>query len=258
MKDKLKRGESAAVEMDLKVFMNLMVVLIPMLLVSAEFAKVSVIDIKLPPGGSQHDSASSWKPQDNLLKLTAIITDSVLTLGAKGGFLPSMHYKEFHKYITRGTNEEILLPFYPSQRAVHPVSGRELQESEKSEILLYSCTEAGEIQNGLYTVHGELLLDADNKPLGKVEKGQTVTVLSNPRRSIRVDDPKDYTLKPLSLYDELQNRLMMVRDRFRESEDASNITIAAENNVAYDKIVQIMDKARNAEFSNIAVAKLRS
>ena len=38
----------------------------------------------------------------------------------------------------------------------------------------------------------------------------------------------------------------------------SEANLRAVNYVIYDKIVQIMDKARNAEYPNISIAKLRS
>jgi len=44
-----KAGDQETPEMDLKPFMNLMVVLISILLLSAEFARISIVDIKLPP-----------------------------------------------------------------------------------------------------------------------------------------------------------------------------------------------------------------
>jgi biopolymer transport protein ExbD len=81
--------------------------------------------------------------------------------------------------------------------------------------------------------------------------------LTNPRRVIVVNDPAEFESRPLSAYDELQNRLMKIKERYREAEDADDIIIAAENEVMYDKIVQIMDKARAAEFPNISIAKLR-
>ncbi len=95
---KLKRPDIEPQEMDLKCFMNLMVVLIPMLLISAEFAKVAIIDIKLPEArGSQTNTAVTEQPQEDKsekLLLTAIITDSVVTLVAKGGLMPSLFYRE--------------------------------------------------------------------------------------------------------------------------------------------------------------------
>ena len=72
-----------------------------------------------------------------------------------------------------------------------------------------------------------------------------------------VQNSAEFESKPLSAYDELQNRLMKIKERYNDAEDGDDIIIAAENEVMYDKIVQIMDKAR-AEFPNISIAKLRS
>jgi biopolymer transport protein ExbD len=242
--------------------MNLMVVLIPMLLVSAEFAKVAVIDIKLPKGGAQTETASTEQPPDdsNKLRLTAIVTDSVVTLGAKGGFMPSLFYREFHRYITRDDQLDTLLEYTPGQQPRHPKSGRELTIHERHDIYLYTVTsyEDREIIQSLYTKFGEMLTNADGAPVKAVNPGDTVFALTNPRRRIIVTDVNEFVMKPLSAYDELRNRLMGVKDRYREAEDGEDIIIAAENEVIYDKIVQIMDAARNAEFPNISIAKLRA
>jgi biopolymer transport protein ExbD len=72
-----------------------------------------------------------------------------------------------------------------------------------------------------------------------------------------VKDPSEYVLQPLSAYDELRNRLMKIKERYKEADDGNDIIIAAENQVIYDKIVQIMDASRAADFSNISIAKLR-
>jgi len=111
-------------EIDLKPFMNIIVTLIPVLLMSAEFAKISIIDIKLPEGrGSQTQTkvtTASDKDESNKLLLTAIVTDSVVTLGAKGGFLPSLFYKEFHKYIAKDDHEEFVVEYKAGQKVYHP------------------------------------------------------------------------------------------------------------------------------------------
>ncbi len=259
MSDRLRRNDGNVPDMDLKVFMNLMVVLIPMLLVSAEFAKVSVMDISLPEDtGTNPDTRDEKRSkEDNRLKLTAIITDSVLTLGAKGGFLPSIHYKEYHKYVTKDHNAELLLPFERGKKAFHPENGRELLASERQEILLYSCSKLGKVKNGFYTEYGELLVDENNKPLTGLKKGNQVYVMSHPRRIISVDNPDSFTSRPLCAYDELQARLSSIKERFQEASDADDIIIAAEDNVAYDKIVQIMDQVREAGFGNVMISKLR-
>jgi len=257
---KLKRPNLEPEEMDLKCFMNLMVVLIPMLLISAEFAKVAVIDIKLPEArGGQTDKAVTEQPTEDKsekLLLTAIITDSVVTLGAKGGFMPSLFYKEYHRYLTKD-NYDTLIEYTPGKQPTNPRTGREFTIHERYEIYLYTTDETRNILKSLYTEFDEMLTNADGNPVTTVASGDTVFALTNPRRRIIVTDPGKFNSKPLSAYDELKNRLMKVKERYREAVDADDIIIAAENEVIYDKIVQIMDAARTAEFPNISIAKLR-
>jgi len=261
----MKKKSMSVDDMDLKPFMNLMVVLIPMLLLSAEFAKVAIIDIKLPEGrGSQTQQAVKKQPpeeEETKLLLTAIITDSVLTLGAKGGFLPSLFYQEFHKYVARDDQTELTVRFDPlkPEPPKHPKNGRPLEIYERQDILLYACNEDyTETTKTLYTNMGEMCTNADGLPVASVNAGDTVYALTNPRRMIIVKNPAEFDLKPLSVYDELQNRLMKIKERFKEAEDGNDIIIAAENQVMYDKIIQIMDAARQAGFPNISIAKLRA
>jgi len=269
---KLKRPDIEPQEMDLKCFMNLMVVLIPMLLISAEFAKVAVIDIKLPEArGSQTKDAVKEQPEEDKsekLLLTAIITDSVVTLGAKGGFMPSLFYMEYHKYTSKadaaGRTFDTLVEYTPcpgaDKEACMPMNsrtGKRFTVHERSEIYLYTTDENRNVIKSLYTEFGEMLTDVDGLPVKEVKSGDTVYALTNPRRRIIVTDPGKFESKPLSAYDELKNRLMKVKERYREAADADDIIIAAENEVIYDKIVQIMDAARTAEFPNISIAKLR-
>jgi len=235
-------------------------VLIPMLLISAEFAKVAVIDIKLPEArGSQTNTAVTEQPKedkDDKLLLTAIITDSVVTLGAKGGFMPSLFYKEYHRYLTKD-NYDTLIEYTPGRQPINPRTGKEFTVHERYEIYLYTCDENRTIIESLYTEFGEMLTDAEGIPVKTVNVGDTVYALTNPRRRVVVKNPADFKNKPLSAYDELKNRLMKVKERYREATDGEDIIIAAENEVIYDKIVQIMDAARTAEFPNISIAKLR-
>jgi len=258
-----KKATATVKDLDLTPFMCLMVVLVPILLLQAEFAQIAIIDINLPEGrGSQTKQTVKQRPkeEENKLLLTAIITDSVLTLGAKGGFLPSLFYQEFHKYITKDDGKELTVKYDPKnpEPPKHPVTGRPLEIYERYDIYLYSCDQDyEEINKCLYTKYGEMLTDVDGVPVQKVEPGDTVYALSNPRRMSVVRDPSEFQLQPMSVYDELKNRLMKVKERFKDADDAENIIIAAENEVLYDKIVQIMDAARQAEFPNISIAKLR-
>lgn len=261
MKHARRKKSMVSAEMDLKPFMNLMVVLIPMLLLSAEFAKVAIIDIALPDGGSTTKHRQTNHPADddgNRLKLTAILTDSVLTLGARGGFLPSIHYREFHRYVARDDQKEFTVEYIPGGKVLHPVTGREMTSQERYDILLVACDENRKIIKALYTEYDELLTDADGAPVKSVAAGDEVYTLSNPRRHLVVKNPSEFTEKDLSAYDVLLNRLMKLKERFRDADDADQIIIAAENSVLYDKIVQVMDNARKAEYPQILISKVRS
>lgn len=265
MANKVKKKEWVVEEMDMKPFMNLMVVLIPMLLLSAEFAKISIIDIKLPEGrGSQVATKVKKPPADeeaNKLLLTAIITDSVVTLGAKGGFLPSVFYQEFHHYIAKDDQADFTVKYDPSSKEMpkHPRTGRPMEIYERYDIYLYACNEDyTQITQCLYSKFGEMMTDVESLPVKQASVGDTLYALTNPRRMVVVTNPADFELKPLSVYDELKNRLLKVKERFKDAEDGDDIIIAAENQVMYDKIIQIMDAARTADFPNISIAKLRS
>ncbi|MBN1309738.1 MAG: biopolymer transporter ExbD [Chitinispirillaceae bacterium] len=262
MANKIRKKTQEANELDLKPFMNLMVVLIPMLLLSAEFARVAIIDIKLPENrGSQTKQTIKEAPTEdksNKLLLTAIITDSVVTLGAKGGFMPSLFYREYHKYIAKDDRTEFTVEYKQGEMPKHPKTGRDMTIYERFDILLYVCDENRNVIKKLYTKFDELVTNFIGEPLESVNVGDTVFALTNPRRMIIVTNPAEFVLKELSAYDELQNRLMKIKERYREADDADDIIIAAENYVIYDKIIQIMDKAREAEYPNISIAKLRS
>jgi biopolymer transport protein ExbD len=266
MARKKMSADSEDMSIDLKPFINFLVVLIPVLMLSAEFAKISVINLKLPEGrGSNTQEAQTVRPMDledpNKLLLTMIITDSVVTIGAKNGFLPSLFYKEFHHYVSAEDRRvEVTVeydPKNPGKTVMNPKTGKPFKINERQDILLYVTDENYQVQKCLYTKDGFMLTDDNGKPLTAVRAGEMVWLVTNPRRQLTVQDPAQYQLAPLLAYDEMKNRLMKIKDRYRDASDGEDIIIAAENQVAYDKIVQLMDVARAAEFPNIAIAKLR-
>jgi biopolymer transport protein ExbD len=248
-------------EMDLKPFMNLMVVLIPMLLVSAEFSKVTVIDINLPADDGvrvdRHDLTCD-NSDGKLLKLTAIITDSAITIGAKGGFLPTVFYREYHQYVAKDDQSKFVVKYDKREVVKHPVTGRVMSKFERNDIYLYCCNENGSLRKGYYTKYNELLTSKEFVPVDSVKQGDTLFTVTNPRRMVVVTKLTGIELRNLSVYDEFQNRLSMLKERYRDVSDNDKLTIAAENEVLYDKIVQIMDKAKAADYSDISIAKVRT
>lgn len=260
-----KKSIEIGQELNMIPFVNFMITIIPVLIVSVEFSKISVIDLKLPEGrGSQTVSSQKNAPEEdesNKLLLSAIITDSVVTLGARDGFLPTIFYKEYHHYVAKDDQTDFTIVYNPQSKEMpkHPKSGRPMTIYERYDIWLYSCDETYlNIKKCLYNKYSEMITDVNGEPLTQVSPGQTVYALNNPRRVIQVSNPSDFELRNLSAYDELRNRLVKIKERFKEAEDGNDIIIAAENEVLYDKIVQLMDVARAAEYPNISIAKLRS
>lgn len=245
-------------DVDLKPMMNLIVVLIPIVLVSVEFAKIAVIDIKLPDRGSTDTATNACADiHEKNLSLTALVTDSVLILSTRGGFLPHMQYREYHRYIAGDDCTEFTVEYKPGSIPRHPVNGREMNSTECHDMHLLACDSSGKLLKRIYTRYNELVTDNSGNTLESVFPGDTIYTVSCPRRVIVVRNTDAFQSQPLSIYDEFQNRIITISERYRDAIDAGAITIAAENSVVYDKIVQLMDKARQASFQDISIARVR-
>ncbi len=249
-------------ELDFKPFMNLMVVLIPMLLISAEFARISIIDIDLPKDRGSDPTIKQLDPsaedKTNKLILTAIVTDSAITVGSKSGFLPSITYREFHEYVAGDDRRTFTVEHTPGAPVFHPDSKREMKLNERYEICLYATDTGNTIMHAWYTRDNELLLDAEGNPVSALARGDTVYALHFPQRMLVVSNMKEFQKRYLSAYDVLKSKLMAVKARYPHVEDSTDIIIASENEVIYDKIIKIMDVARESNFPDISIAKLRS
>ncbi len=90
---KRRKSEELQMDLDIRPVMNLMVVLIPLLIASAEFVKLNMIEINLPPpktsvGNQQtNQDLNKDKEQEKLLKLKLIISDQGITIGNEFGIL---------------------------------------------------------------------------------------------------------------------------------------------------------------------------
>lgn len=77
------------IPLDIRPVMNLMVVLIPILLYSAEFVKLSIRELNLPPASTGQGIGQDEKPKEteNRLYLTILISKRGFYVGSRGGFL---------------------------------------------------------------------------------------------------------------------------------------------------------------------------
>jgi biopolymer transport protein ExbD len=241
---------------DLKPFINYLIVLIPVLMISAEFAKISVIPLTLGTNGSQsdHPVVTSSIPVERL-SLSVLISDSTLTIGTSNGFLPSIGYCEFHRY-TQKNDRRV-------ERTVAYIPGRKMQEElrgfEKQDILLYAKDPAtNKTMQSVYSKrYGVLLTDGKGESVGSVATGDTLHYVNELDGAVVVRNKEDFELRPLSAYDGLRMRLAQIRQRFQDQAGIDSITIASDPGVAYDKLIQVMDAVHASGFSAISISRLR-
>jgi len=298
MANKLKKRDMTPEDLDLTVFMSLMVVLIPILLVSAEFAKIATVDITLPKGrGSQTQTTQASKPvEENKLILTVLISDSALTIGAANGFLPSIFYKEFHDYTSKTNGLQLKgVEYHPEKldrqtmeyadMPINEKSGLPFTKQERDEIELTAWDTDDNLKftdpiRGWYSKKGnDLITEEDGSPVKELnvgdikyalltrfsssvlavrESGEDEDTTEIAARSLeKIEDLANYELRDVSAYDYLKSLLVQIRERYKDVDDRNDLIIAAEDQIIYDKIIQIMDVARGANLPNISIAKLR-
>ncbi len=82
-----RKGEEVDMDLDIRPVMNLMVVLIPLLIASAEWVKLGVIEINVPPSKSVGDAGGGENEQNEVkekelkLGLKIAITKDGITIG---------------------------------------------------------------------------------------------------------------------------------------------------------------------------------
>ncbi len=87
LKKRMVRRKPPAVELNITAFMNLMVVLVPFLLMTAVFSHITILDLNLPPPGD----SNAKEPKDLPLEIRVTIREDALILSDnKGGLIKSI------------------------------------------------------------------------------------------------------------------------------------------------------------------------
>ena len=99
------------VELNITAFMNLMVILVPFLLITAVFSRMAILELNLPGPGSE----SSEPPVD--LQLEVVVRSSVIEVGARDkGLLKSIAKgEEGYKYSELGEYLKKIKRQYPDK-----------------------------------------------------------------------------------------------------------------------------------------------
>ena len=91
-KDYYKRKISDDIEINLMPFINFLVVLIPVLMLSAEFSETNILEAQPATGGARIDSASIIKP--TVTNLVVCLSDSAVNIAYNERFLAGIGCSE--------------------------------------------------------------------------------------------------------------------------------------------------------------------
>lgn len=271
---KRQRKKSEPTELDLLPFMGLFAVLIPILLSMASFQKLGIVDINMPIRSDvPPDDAPPPPPDDNAINLSILLGKDekgfqYMSIGARGGFLPSIYYQEMHTYRCKSDGDTITYnPAELESTGQMPVcrDGSETNKYEIEEIHLWylsrsSEEDPGQLVNAVYNVNDSVYVDGNNnfvESKSSVRPGAVLMTLKEAsNRKITAEMANKARVKPLSAYDHLARELIGIHSRFIDAPDADKIIIVADDVTAFDKIIKLMDRSREAGFWQIQLAKL--
>jgi len=113
MKRRIRRRTQSTPDLDITAFLNLMVILVPFLLITAVFSRITVLDLYLPPESS---AASATKER---FRLELIIRDTSLIVSESGSglreVLPIKNREFDYEKLTRILSK--LKAKYPNKRS---------------------------------------------------------------------------------------------------------------------------------------------
>jgi len=228
-------------------------------------------------------------PDDNALNLTVAITKEYLEIWARGGSLPKEYYKEMWTFRCKADGDTITydpstFEYDANGAAKNPPkcqNGSTL-DAEKFKFSIETIhlwalqkeseEDPGKVKMSVYSKNDSAYLDGNNEFItdaSVVKPGATVATLaeSSARKlacgqsAPGVEDMCSEgraatTFRARSAYDELAKTLITIHNRFIDSPDADNIIVLADDDAAFDKIINVMDRARDAGFFKINLAKL--
>jgi biopolymer transport protein ExbD len=281
-------------EPDLLPAMGLFTILIPMLLSMTSFSKLAIVEVNLPERSMmQMDDQTPPPPDEQALNLSLAITDEYLVIGARGGFQPNVYFKEYWVFRCKSDGQLIKYAADDVKKAISSGSAPKCKDGSEMDKEKYiydietieldmiektSEEDAGRLMWGIYTSQSEgqpdsVLVDGNNNFLALVGEGEgganppaalkkpgagvgVATLAQNSARKLKPEDAAKLVVYPLSAYDEISKQLIQIHTAFIDLEDVDNIIIVANDNVQFDKIIQLMDRAKSAGFVKVNLAKL--
>ena len=242
------------------------------------------------------DNDTPPEPDQQALNLSLAITGDYLVIGARGGFQPNVYFKEMWTFRCKSDAKLVTYSPEDVKATVDGGHGPKCQDGKEMDpekylyeietIELWAINKESEEDPGrviwaVYTNGGSAeeaiadsaYVDGNNNFLmmpGEGAMGLTpppalkkpsagadlATLTPNSARKLKPDVAAKNLIHPLSAYDLIAKDLIQIHTQFIDLDDVDNIIIVANDDTQFDKIIQLMDRAKEAGFSKINLAKL--
>jgi biopolymer transport protein ExbD len=252
-------------ELDLLPVMNLFIILTVVMISMATFEKLGILELWLPERSMSTEAPPS-DIDEGLLNLTVIISNDGLTLGASGGFQPTVYYQEEVEYRSKSDNATFTKVYVPGEVVRSPTDGKEMSIYEKEHINLNYIEKADSADPGRLVLvavnhEDEPMLDSAGNWLKEVPPIGGYYRLVGDGLTMRTMDQSIQHIsrvKKLSAYYEIARQLEQISLRMAQVEmpppDADDVVVLAGESIIYDKVIQLMDACKTAGYSRVALS----
>ncbi len=252
-------------ELDLIPVMNLFSILVTTVISMSTFEKLGVLELWLPERGIAQPDQPKVDIDEGLLNLTVVITDKGVTIGAAGGFQPTVFYQEEVEYRSRSDQKVFRKVYVPGEEVKSPSDGKVMSPYERETIMLNNLVKKDSADPGTYSyaaqnVEGNAMMDtAGNWYTTVPPNGALYRVVGD--ETVHKMDPRSASfcrVEKLSAYMEVARTLEKIHMAYSLRDplppDVDDVVILADENVIYDKVIQMMDACKSAGFDRVALS----
>jgi len=252
-------------ELDLIPVMNLFSILVVTVISMATFEKLGVLELWLPERGAPNQEQQKTDIDEGLLNLTVVITDKGVTIGAAGGFQPTIYYQEEVEYRSRSDQKVFRKIWIPGEVVKSPTDGKVMSAYERETIMLNSVVkkdsaDPGTFQYAAIDVEGNAMMDTAGHWYPAIPPtGALYRTVGD--ETVKKMDPRSASfcrVEKLSAYQEVAKTLETIHQLYSRRDplppDVDDVVILADDNVIYDKVIQMMDACKSAGFDRVALS----
>jgi hypothetical protein len=262
---KARSKKQHAKELDLIPVMNLFSILVVTVISMAQFEKLGVLELWLPERGQPNPAMDKPDIDEGLLNLTVIITDKGVTIGAGGGFQPTIFYQEEVEYRSRSDQHVFRKVYVAGEEVKSPTDGKVMSPYERETIMLNSINKKDSLDPGTYQYaaidpEGNAMMDTAGNWLAAIPPlGGLYRVVGD--ETLKHMDARNAAfckVEKLSAYQEVAKTLEKIHMLYSQRDplpaDVDDVVILADESVIYDKVIQMMDACKSAGFDRVALS----